>query len=244
MGLYSEKLSLLRQEMNAKSIDLYLIPSTDPHLGEYIPDHWRIIEWLTGFTGSAATVIITESFSLLFTDSRYFIQAENQLQGSGFVLKKPFHNDKNDFIDWIRVNLPAESKIALDGRIISIEKIRKIENALRGKNIASDFNCDLISEIWTDRPPLPYSVGFDHSVIYCGKDRSLKIAEVRKQMSVRNIDYQLLTSPEDIMWLLKIRGSDIKYSPLLISFALVGELQILLFIEESKIPLKLAADFD
>jgi len=240
----SKKLSLLRQEMNAKSIDLYLIPSTDPHLGEYTPDHWRIIEWLTGFSGSAATVIITQSFAGLWTDSRYFIQAENQLQGSGFVLMKPTHNEKIEYIEWIKDNLSSGNKIALDGRIISIEKIRRIENALRGKNIATDFNCDLISEIWTDRPQLPCSIAFDHSVIFCGKDRSLKIAEVRKQMAVRHIGYQLLTSTDDIMWLLNIRGSDIKYSPLLISFALVGEKQILLFIEESKIPFKLATEFD
>ena len=240
----SKKLSLLRQEMNAKSIDLYLIPSTDPHLGEYTPDHWRIIEWLTGFSGSAATVIITQSFAGLWTDSRYFIQAENQIQDSGFVLMKPTHNEKIEYIEWIKDNLSSGNKIALDGRIISIEKIRRIENALRGKNIATDFNCDLISEIWTDRPQLPCSIAFDHSVIFCGKDRSLKIAEVRKQMAVRHIGYQLLTSTDDIMWLLNIRGSDIKYSPLLISFALVGEKQILLFIEESKIPFKLATEFD
>ena len=244
MVLYSERLSLLRQEMNAKSIDLYIVPSTDPHLGEYIPDHWRIINWLTGFSGSAATIIITESFAGLWTDSRYFIQAENQLQGSGFMLMKPSDNEKSDFIHWIKDSLSPGSKIALDGRIFSIEKIRRIENALRGKNVASDFNCDLIAEIWTDRPQLPCSIAFEHSVIFCGKDRSLKIAEVRKQMAIWNIGYQLLTSPEDIMWLLNIRGNDIKYSPVLISFALVGEKQILLFIEESKVPLKLAAEFD
>ena len=244
MVLYSERLSLLRQEMNAKSIDLYIVPSTDPHLGEYIPDHWRIINWLTGFSGSAATIIITESIAGLWTDSRYFIQAENQLQGSGFMLMKPSDNEKSDFIHWIKDSLSPGSKIALDGRIFSIEKIRRIENALRGKNVASDFNCDMIAEIWTDRPQLPCSIAFEHSVIFCGKDRSLKIAEVRKQMAIRNIDYQLLTSPEDIMWLLNIRGNDIKYSPVLISFALVGEKQILLFIEESKVPLKLAAEFD
>lgn len=244
MSSFKETLALLRALMKENSINLYTIPSSDPHLGEYIPDHWRVIAWLTGFTGSYAAVVITDAFAGLWTDSRYFIQAEAQLHGSGFVLMKPALPEKKDFIEWITENINPGSKIALDGRMFSIERIRKIEKSLKGKNISFDFNCDLISGIWTDRPPMPQSIAFDHSVRFCGKERSDKIAEVREQMKMKEIDYHLLTSIDDIMWLLNIRGNDIKYSPLLISFAIVGEEQILLFIEENKIPLKLASEFD
>jgi len=244
MSSFTEKLALLQAIMKENSISAYIVPSTDPHLEEYVPDYWRLIAWLTGFTGSAATVVITDSFAGLWTDSRYFIQAESQLPGSGFVLMKSSVSEKKDFINWLTDNINPGSKIALDGRIFSIKQTRSIEKTMEGKNISFDFNCDLISELWTDRPPIPSSLAFDHSTQYCGKERSVKITEVREQMKIKVADYHLLTSLDDIMWLLNIRGSDIKYSPLLISFAIVGEEQILLFTDESKIPLKLASEFD
>ena len=244
MNPFSEKLSLLRAAMIAESIDYYIISSTDPHLGEYVPDHWRLIKWLTGFSGSSATVIITESFAGLWTDSRYFLQAENQLEGSGFVLIKPSLSESNDFINWMSNNINSGSKIALDGRIFSIDRARKIGKLVEALNSSVDFTADLISDLWTNRPPIPLSTAFDHSSVFCGKERIVKIAEVREQMRMRGIDYQLLTSLDDIMWLLNIRGNDVRYSPLLISFALIGLKQILFFIEESKIPFKLAAEFD
>jgi Xaa-Pro aminopeptidase len=142
------------------------------------------------------------------------------------------------------VNINPGSKIALDGRIISIERIRKIENSLMSKNISFNFDCDLISGLWTDRPSLPHSIAFDHSTRFCGIERSVKIAETQCQMKEKKVDYQLLTSLDDIMWLLNIRGNDIKFSPLLISYAIVGEEQILLFMDMSKIPLQLASEFD
>jgi Xaa-Pro aminopeptidase len=244
MDQHSEKLSLLREAMNSGGIDYYIIPSTDPHQGENVSHHWRIVDWLTGFTGSAATVVITESCAGLWTDSRYYLQAEKQLAGSGFIIMKPSPDEKNSFIEWISENIEPEMKIALDGRIFSIDLTRKIELSLQDKNLTMDFNCDLISMIWTDRPALPNSAAFDHSVDFCGKERSVKIAEVREKMRLKGIDYHLLTSLEDIMWLLNIRGNDVRYSPLLLSFAIIGADQVLLFTDENKIPLKLASEFD
>lgn len=238
------KLGDLRKLMKISGIDVYLIPSNDPHLGEYVPDHWGIIGWLTGFTGSAGTVVVTELFAGLWTDSRYFIQAERQLEGSGFVPVKPGQDDNKSFVAWINDNVISGSKIALDGRIFSIARTRMIENSLAGKNVVLDVSCDLITGLWTDRTSLPVSMGFDHPVRYCGKDRAVKISEVRELMRQKETDYMFLSSVDDIMWLLNIRGSDIRYSPLLISFAIVGQSQVLLFIEESKIPLKLASVFD
>ena len=244
MSSFIENLILLRGIMKEKRIDAYIIPSSDPHLGEYITDHWRIIAWLTGFSGSSATVVITDTFAGLWTDSRYFIQAEVQLSGSGFVLMKPVLSEKKDFIGWITENITSGSKIALDGRIFSVEQTRKIVKSLEGKNILFDFDCDLISGIWTDRPLMPNSPAFDHSARFCGMERTIKIIEVRNQMKLKEVDYHLLTSLDDIMWMLNIRGSDINYSPLLISFAIVGEEQVLFFTDENRIPLKLASEFD
>ncbi len=244
MNEYTRRLSALRAAMLEKDIDAYIIPSSDPHLGEYIPDHWRIILWLTGFTGSAAIVVVTGSFAGLWTDSRYFLQAENQIYGSGFSLMKPDSSSSKDFNGWITENIDDGSSIALDGRIFSVAGIRKLKQLSEARKFLFDFDCDLISGLWNDRPLMPQSVAFDHSTIFCGKERSAKIAEVREQMKMMGVDYHLLTSLDDIMWLLNIRGKDLKYSPLLISYAIINDIQILFFADENKIPFKLAAEFD
>jgi Xaa-Pro aminopeptidase len=244
MNPCTERLALLRTSMKDNSIDTYIIPSTDPHLGEYVPDHWRIIEWLTGFTGSASTVIVTDTFAGLWTDSRYFIQAENELRGTGFVVMKPSLTDGKDFNDWLADNVDPGSKVALDGITFSIMRLRKLKTSLGGKSVSLDIDCDLISGLWTERPPMPASVAFDHPVSFSGKEREAKITEVREQMKQKGIDYHLLTSVDDIMWMLNIRGNDLRYSPLLTSFAIVGEEQILLFADENKIPFRMALEFD
>ena len=244
MNPCAERLSVLRKLLEDNNIDFYIIPSADPHLGEYVPDHWRIIAWLTGFTGSAGTVIVSQSFAGLWTDSRYFIQAEYQLRDSGFVLMKSVHSDRNDFIDWLSENRMTGNRIGLDGRTLSIGLLRIIEKTTEGEPDLLVTDCDLISEIWADRPPLPSDPAFDLPVGFAGKERAVKIADVRAQMKQLKVNYHLLTSLDDIMWLLNIRGNDIKYCPLLTSFAIIGESQILLFVDESKIPLKLAGEFD
>lgn len=230
--------------MKEQGISAYIIPLSDPNLGEYVPDNWRIITWLTGFTGSAATVVVTDTFAGLWTDSRYFIQAEKQLEDSGFILVKPEVPSKNDITDWLEVNVAPGSRIGLDGRTFSIQRLRKLEKIFQGKNILIDIESDLISEIWTDRPALSTSPAFDFPVKYCGKDRQEKIEEVRELMKKAGADYHLLTSSDDIMWLLNIRGNDLKYSPLLSSFAIIDQDQILLFAEETRIPFRLAMEFD
>jgi Xaa-Pro aminopeptidase len=244
MNPSEQKLTELLTLMKERGTDVYIIPSSDPHLGEYIPDHWRIIEWLTGFTGSAATVVVTDSFAGLWTDSRYFIQADSQLPGSGFIAMKSVPHIKQDYIDWLSKNIKPGSRISLDGRIMSIEKIRKIKRSLDGKMVNFDVESDLISELWIDRPPMPGSSAFDHQIVFCGKSRNIKISEVRDQMRRMNIDYHLLTSVDDINWMLNIRGSDVKYSPLITSFAIVYDEQILFFTDENKMPLKIAKEFD
>ena len=240
----AQKLEFLRAALKYKGIDTYIVPSTDPHLGEYTPDHWQIIRWLTGFTGSTATVVVTDNFAGLWTDSRYFIQAEKQLAGSGFGFVKPDALQRNDFMDFICENARPGHEIGIDGRVISTTNFRRLEKRLKNKKVSIHVDCDLISGIWDDRPALPVSVAFDHPVKFSGKERSVKISDVREQMRKQNADYHLLTASEDIMWLLNIRGNDLQYSPLLFSYALIGKTQILLFIDDGKVPLKLASEFD
>jgi Xaa-Pro aminopeptidase len=239
-----KKLALLRKSMKLNNIDAYIIPNNDPNLGESIPGYWRIIEWLTGFTGSSATVIITSSFAGLWTDSRYFIQAEHQLYGSGFILMRINFPSDPTIQEWLLSNIKKGKTIGVDGKLISISSLISLESVLTGKKIRFDLNADLISDLWDDRPPLPDSIAFDHAVSFTGKDRKLKISEVREQMKNKKIDYHLLCSVDDIMWLLNIRANDVPYSPLLLSFAIIKEDQVLLFAHEKQIPARLAVEFD
>jgi Xaa-Pro aminopeptidase len=244
MEILASRLDSLRISLSEFNIDACIIPCTDPHLGEYVPDHWRIIEWLTGFKGSNAIVVITQTFAGLWTDSRYFIQAQNQLQDSGFELMKPGVGGKNDPAGWLAENLAEESKVALDGRTISTDRLRKIKKALESKIVSFNLEYDLISDLWIDRPPMPSGIAFDHPLKFCGKERAEKISDLRLEMAERGIDYHLLTDLDDIMWLLNIRGSDVKYSPLLTSYAIVDREQILFFANEAKIPFRMAMEFD
>jgi len=240
----SENLALLRAAVKLAGIDAYIIHVSDPHLGENIPDHWQIIDWLTGFDGSDGTVVVTESFAGLWTDSRYFIQAEKQLEGSPIKHMRPGPVPEESYIDWLIRNTGEGSRIALDGRIFSISQYRRLEARLGNKKVILKTDCDLITEIWVSRPPLPSAPAFDHPVEFSGKERSVKITEVREQMRNLKVNNHLLTSVDDIMWLLNIRGNDVPYTPLLLSFAIIGEEQIMLFTGENRIPPKLAQEFE
>jgi Xaa-Pro aminopeptidase len=237
------KLPDLLSSMKKNGIDAYIIPSTDPHLEENIPDHWRIVQWMTGFTGSAATVVITDSFAGLWTDSRYFLQAEEQLKGTGFKLVKGSVSNLPDFFEWLVSNLSEESVVGFDGRLFSVDWIRKLEKLVKNKKFRLQSDCDLISALLLHRPALNSTPAFELSVAYCGKEREKKIAEVREEMKRIKVAYQLLVSPDDIMWMLNIRGNDLEYSPLLLSFAIISEYQIMLFCNQVMIPEIIAVEF-
>ncbi len=231
-----DNLESLRNAMKKNSIDAYIIPLSDPHINETVPDHWNIVQWLTGFTGSSATLIVTDSFAGLWTDSRYYLQAKEQLSGSSFKLILPENKRNSDYTDWSSENIKQESRIGFDGRIFSVRGYRELKKKMEVKAIKYEENCDLISEIWKDRPEIPVSQARDHPLTFSGKERSRKISEVRDQMNKSNVNHHLLTSPDDIMWLLNIRGNDLKYSPVLFSFSLISQKEIALFIDDKKIP--------
>ena len=244
VNVHKKRLAGLRAAMKKKGIDALIVPVTDPHLGEYVPDHWKVIQWLTGFTGSAATVVITVRFAGLWTDSRYFIQAEEQLQNSGFELVRLRIPHTPEYIEWLAGNIKKGGRVAVDGRVISIGQVRMLEAALEPFGAKLDIKCDLITGAWTDRPALPSEEAFEHPVKYAGRSRAEKISDVRARMAEMKADYQLCTSADDIMWLLNIRGNDINFSPLVISFALIGRDQVLFFADEEKFPGKIKAAFD
>jgi len=234
----------VRALMKKKKLDALVIPSSDPHLGEYVPDHWRVIRWLTGFTGSAGNVVITRTFAGLWTDSRYFIQAEEQLAGSGFELVKLKVPHTPEHIDWLKGKARKGWKVGVDGRLISAGIMRLLESSLKEAGASLNLRADLVTPVWNDRPALPAGEAFELDVRYAGLTRKEKIERVREVMAGMNADYQLLTATDDIMWLLNLRGNDVKYCPLLLSFAIVSRDQVILFAVEDKIPGRVRAALD
>ena len=230
-----ENLAKLRAEMLLEKIDAYIIPMYDPHLSEYVADHWKVIKWLSGFTGSAGNVVITEGFAGLWTDSRYFIQAEEQLKGSGIELVKLKIPHTPEFIDWIYQTLPANSKIAFDGKVFPLALANKMNSVFARKNFEIKSNVDLIDELWVDRPAIPQAEIFVHELKYAGKSRIRKLEDLRAEMKKAAFDYQLLSSLDDIAWLFNIRGKDIPFVPLAISYALISQQDAWLFVDKKKV---------
>jgi Xaa-Pro aminopeptidase len=243
-SIYSRRLAGVRALMKKKRIDALIVPSADPHLGEYVPDYWRVIRWLTGFSGSTATVVITGSFAGLWTDSRYFIQAEDQLINSGFQLVKLRVPHTPEHIEWLQAKIKKGSMVAVDGRLISAGNLRLLEAALSPGGAKLNIKADLITPLWKERPPMPDDKAFALPVIFSGESRVARIKRVREKMAEMHTDYQLLTAADDVMWLLNIRGKDLRYSPLLLSFAIVSSEQVLFFADEDKIPSSLKAELD
>lgn len=239
-----ERLGEIRKLMREKGVDALVIPVTDPHLGEYVPEHWRVIEWFTGFAGSAANVVITEEFAGLWTDSRYFIAAAEQLEGSGFELVKLKVPHTPEYIDWLAVHMRKGSRVGVDGRVIPVATVNLMRGAFRAKGIEIDVEVDLVSDLWRDRPSMPPDLIFEHELRFVGVSRAEKIAQVRNRMAEMGADNHLLTSLDDIAWMLNIRGGDVQYSPLATAYALVSRSQVLLMINEEKVPALLKQKFD
>ncbi|MBK7490321.1 MAG: aminopeptidase P family N-terminal domain-containing protein [Bacteroidales bacterium] len=244
VSVYMKRLAAVRALMRKKKLDALIIPSADPHLGEYVPDHWRVIRWLTGFTGSAGNVVITRTFAGLWTDSRYFIQAEEQLVGSGFELVRLKVPHTPEHIDWLKEKARKGWKVGVDGRLISVVIMKLLISSLKASGATLNLKADLITPLWKDRPDLPGDSAFELDVKYAGLTRLEKLERVREVMKTMKVDYQLLTATDDIMWLLNLRGNDVKYSPLLLSYAVVSPSQVIFFADEEKIPHEVKASLD
>lgn len=230
-----ENLSRLRTKMHENNIDAYIITMFDPHLSEYVASHWRSIEWFSGFSGSAGTIVVTQNFAGLWTDSRYFIQAEKQLQDTGIELVKLITPHMPEFIGWLYEHLAPGDKVGFDGKTMPFALVDNVASRLNKKEINIMPDLDLIQEIWDDRPPIPTKQIIDHDIKFCGKSRNQKIADVRAEMQRKEIDYLAISSLDDIAWLFNIRGKDISYVPVSISYAMVSTDSATLYIQENKV---------
>lgn len=232
---YIERLDAIRREMKSQEIDAYIIPSSDPHISEYLPERYKCIAWVSGFTGSAGTLVITAGFAGLWTDARYFVQANEQLAGTGFELVKLKTQGAAEYATWLAEQLPSGSKVALDGNLASVAVAQTVKDTLLPLGIPVDGHVDILEEIWSDRPVLPSSPAFLLDESMTGENTISKLNRVREKMKAKRVSAHLVSSLDDLAWLLNIRGNDVPCNPVVLGFVLLTEKETILFIDTDKI---------
>lgn len=228
-------LEALRDLMRSKHIDAVIIPGTDPHQSEYPSEHWKFRDYVSGFTGSNGTAVVTLDDAGLWTDSRYFLQAADQLEGSGFTLHKENIPGEPTVLEWLGEVLDEDAVVGVDGRLFSLIEANRIEMfcAQNGFMFAPDFRA--AEAIWTDRPARPMNQAFVHDEALAGEDVDSKISRVVDALDAADADGLLITALDEIAWLLNLRGSDVDYTPVVIAFAYVSEDERVLFIDSEKV---------
>ncbi len=231
----TERVQRLRSLMAEKGIDAYVVPTADFHQSEYVGEHFKARKFITGFSGSYGTAVITKDDGGLWTDGRYFFQAENQLSGSGIRLMKMFVGDTPSITEYLQANIPEGGAVGFDGRILSMGEGQEYEEALSAKNIRIHYSDDLIDAIWEDRPSLSKKPAFFLEEKYSGESSASKLARVRKAMAEKGADSHIIASLDDVCWLLNIRGDDVDFFPLLLSYAVVTMDKAELYVDSSKL---------
>lgn len=231
----TEKIAKLKELMKERGIDYYIIPSADYHQSEYVGDYFKGREWISGFTGSAGTVVVTQNEVGLWTDGRYFIQAEKQLQGSGITLFKMGEDGVPTFIQYIVNNIQSGETLGFDGKVLATNTVLDFEAKLKDKKVNFNFEFDLVGEIWRDRPSLPASQVFVLEEKFTGESVEKKLTRVRNILEEENCDVNIITSLDDIAWIFNIRGNDVKNNPVNLAYAAITVDKAVLYIGEEKL---------
>ncbi|WP_416365226.1 aminopeptidase P family protein [Paraclostridium ghonii] len=229
------RLENLRKYMGEYKIDAYIIPSSDNHQSEYVGDYFKSRAYISGFTGSAGTLIVTMDEAGLWTDGRYFIQAENQLKNTGIKLFKMGEEGVPTTQEYLCDKLDKESTLGFDGRLISANEGKNLEEKLKEKNVSIKYEYDLVDKVWNDRPSLSKEKAFLLKVKYSGETFSSKLKRLREKMKEKNATTHIIATLDDIAWLFNIRGRDVKYTPVVLSYAIITLDEVYLFIDENKL---------
>lgn len=238
------RLEALRNLMQTHQLDAYIIPSSDAHQSEYVADHWKVREWISGFTGSAGTVIVTPDHAGLWTDSRYFLQAEQELTNTGVTLHRLQVPHTPEHLNWLLEHLPKGSRIGLNGLQFSQQQFQQLQASLQSGNFNFWMEADLLDQIWTNRPALPMQPIFELSTDYVGQQRIEKIQAVRQFLEQQQAGAILLSALDEIAWLLNLRGADVDCNPVFYAFALVEKNQATLFVQAEKLEASLVKELE
>jgi len=234
--MIKKRINQLIQLMEEKAIDAYIIPSSDFHQSEYVANYFKSRAFISGFSGSAGTVcILKDGQHGLWTDGRYFVQAEKELEDSGIKLFKLDTQGVKNYDDWLVDHLSEKSTVAFDGRTLSIKDVEKLKKKFELKDISIKTDEDLIDEIWEERPNLPNGKIIEHSVEYSGKTYDEKLSEIIEVMKEKNADYYILSSLDDIAWTFNLRGSDVDYNPVFLAYAIFTKDAVILYLDDDKL---------
>ena len=234
-----ERLSALRKCMQEKHIDIYIVPTADFHQSEYVGEHFKARAYITGFTGSAGTAVITLHDAKLWTDGRYFLQAANQLEGTGVTLMKMFEPGVPTIEEYLEAELKSGQTLSFDGRVVSVGEGDEYASIAKKNGAKIDYQEDLIDAIWTNRPPLSEEPVWFLEEKYSGESTESKLSRIRKEMEDAGCDTHIVSTLDDICWTLNIRGNDIDFFPLVLSYAIIKKDRFELYIDERKLDDKL-----
>jgi Xaa-Pro aminopeptidase len=230
-----ERIARLRAALDQHGVDAVLVPSSDPHLSEYLPERWKAREWLSGFTGSVGTLVVTRDHAGLWADSRYWVQAEAQLAGTGIVLMKLSSGAGTQYIDWLATHLQPGQSLAVDGQVVGLAFLRALRTALEARGIRLRTDLDLPGQIWPDRPGRPTPPVYEHRAPQAPLARPAKLEALRDAMQARGAQWHVLSTLDDIAYLFNLRGADVSYNPVFVAHALVGLAEATLFIDPTKV---------
>ena len=230
------RIALLRAAMAEQQLDAYVVPSSDPHLSEYLPGRWQSRVWLSGFTGSVGTLVVTADVAGLWVDGRYWSQAEAELAGTGINLMKIPTSASPLHIDWLAANLAPGQRVGADGSVLGLATARLLQQALDTKGVHLRTDCDLLEQVWSDRPQLPAPAIYEHAPPQASRSRADKLADLRSAMAGLGADTHFISTLDDIAYLFNLRGADVNFNPIFVAHALVGLQRATLYIAESKVP--------
>ncbi|WKV82732.1 aminopeptidase P family protein [Pseudomonas sp. B24_DOA] len=239
-GSVPQRLARTRELMRREGIHALLVPSADPHLSEYLPGYWQGRQWLSGFHGSVGTLIVTADFAGVWADSRYWEQATKELNGSGIELVK-LQPGQPSPLDWLAEQTPEGGVVAVDGAVMAVASARTLSSKLEARGARLRTDTDLLQEVWRDRPSLPNAPIYQHLPPQATVSRGEKLAKLRETLQERGADWHFIATLDDIAWLFNLRGGDVSFNPVFVSFALINQQQATLFVALSKVDADLRA---
>lgn len=237
----AQRIARAQEAMKAAGLSVYLVPSADPHLSEYLPERWQARQWLSGFTGSMGTLVLTPNQAALFTDSRYWAQAASELEGSGIELVKIDSGASTQHVEWIASKAPQGGVVGVDGAVLGLAAAKQLRLALDKTGATLRTDLDLFASIWPDRAALPTAPVFEHDLVFAAVPRSEKLAQVRERMAAAGASHHFVSTVDDIAWIFNLRGTDVEYNPVFLTHALIDASLATLFVTDGKVPADLAA---
>ena len=239
----NNRIAALRAHIAQEQIQAFIIPSTDPHLSEYVAPHWQSREWISGFTGSAGTVVVTAKDAGVWTDSRYFLQAARQLEGTCITLYKEMLPETPNIPEFLSAHLQEGDCVGIDGKMFSAEEVEHLQKELKKSGICIKSIADPMQLLWTDRPAMPLAPAFVYDTKYAGMSFTEKLPAVRQAMEATGADSLLLSALDEIAWLLNIRGNDVHCNPVVVSYLLIEKDKVNYFVQPQKVTPELAEYF-